>query len=152
MNTENILKVAAAIAEAPAERFIMGTFLTSVENSHCYTGTRASRTACGTAGCIAGWANLVKFRMVNNPKALTELPTGSFHSIGQHFLGLVGEQSNDLFLMNNLSISEFDELPGDARKAAAVNVLEHLVKTGKVDWRKAIEKTGHKLHCFQYLD
>jgi hypothetical protein len=92
---------------------------------------------CGTPACVAGWACFAaKTRMD---------PYDDYFQRGRAFLGLSYYQARDLFLMGSgqyAQIAAFDELSAPVRRDAAINVLQGLRDTNKVDWTSAIRKAG----------
>lgn len=106
MNVENIKKVRDLIAGLPPEQFSMN-----------YWGL--AHHPCGSVACIGGWAEAILLPDGNRTKHLPE------HVVCEA-LGLDPEQGGDLFY------------PGgnyyQASIPEAVQVLDHPLETGEVDW------------------
>lgn len=109
MNRENIQKVRDLIASLPAKRFDMGNPLTPHN--------------CGSAACIGGWANFVR-----DPS-----DRGASLEAAAEWLGLPNPKGlPPLFFPGEFTTEGFD--PYCATSAQAVQVLDHLLATGEVDW------------------
>lgn len=95
---------------------------------------------CNTAFCIAGWVNALKSVRVNSKMKIEDL-LFSNDEYAADWLGIDEDQAHALFYMEESAIDtmEFDELPDNIRKRAAIAVLEHLRDTGEVDWDRAVE-------------
>jgi hypothetical protein len=73
---------------------------------------------CGTAACIAGWANVIF-----HPRLIKTCSSTAAES-----LGLDNNQEIRLFLPHDFLESE------KYTRELAIRVLDHLIETGKVDW------------------
>jgi hypothetical protein len=100
---------------------------------------------CNTAFCIAGWVNALDAASLNKKARIDDL-LFSNDTFAADWLGLDEDRAHSLFYMEDGymkdgvgSTSDFDELPGEIRKRAAIAVLEYLRDTGEVDWDRAIE-------------
>lgn len=134
MNRVNVEKVLKAIKRARAERVIMNFISKPARKDN-------GRMSCGTAYCIAGWTCHV-----------SESPYGLCLVDARCILGLDARTASLLFTAaeygNNydsvrkkiIDLAEFDRLPAKVRKQAAINVLERLLKTGKVNWKLAVKE------------
>lgn len=114
MNRENIQKVRDHIAGLPAANFDMGDYGRS--------------EPCGTVACIAGWVDIVVGAHAE--------PTG-ISSNARDLLDLNSSQAFDLFwAKDHTRLDEFDNPVSrwEATPAQAVQVLDHLLATGEVDW------------------
>jgi hypothetical protein len=78
-------------------------------------------TDCGTAGCIGGWT-MALFQTGRNLHQTT--------SSAGRFLGLDEEQASALFFPEGTAA-------WNAPQEGAANVLDHLLRTGEVDWSQA---------------
>jgi hypothetical protein len=115
MNKENIKKLITFLKKLPDKKFNME--LTSND--------------CGTIGCIAGWAMALQ----ENGKSIPEHDEASkaFYTAGA-WLGLT--YANTQLLFNPFDEDYYERPPKNLSKAQAINVLTHLMKTGKVAWHK----------------
>lgn len=111
---------------------------------------------CGTACCFAGWANLLALAeagvdVKQNPvrKGLGFIEQFSNVERAARWLGLEPHSvgANQLFLMRepgdsygaaDRRVTAFSELPPAQRRRAGIELLEHLSRTGEVDWPRAI--------------
>lgn len=126
MNPTNIKRVRDVIAANDASRFDMMNW---PDPEH----TRAmAHQGCGTSACIGGWAEALVFS--DNPRA-AESDSGD--NPAREFMGLSGEEAEDLFFMDK---SRYQY--GSATQPAAILVLDHLLETGEVDWDWAIEEAN----------
>jgi len=74
---------------------------------------------CGTAACIAGWA-----------QALFDPDTPQDEDIAARLLGLNSTQASALFIPDSRGV---------LTRAQAVATLDHYLATGEIDWAKADE-------------
>jgi len=116
MNVELLRKVQKAITKEPG-RFRMSTW-----------GEVARGPACGTVGCIAGWAALLN--VTENPDEFRKHVDVMTQKNGRTALKLRSGQAERLFFLNAWP-SKFQELYiiGDSVKAA-VKRINHFIKTG----------------------
>lgn len=123
MNRKNIKKVRDVIAALPRKRFNMEYYAaihdTADECGDDIPAVQLTHT-CNTAGCIAGWT-VATFATRNSSRH-----TGQR---AKNLLGITEAQSHNLFAPPG-----YDE-PGRFSQAHAVRVLDHLLETGKVDWK-----------------
>jgi hypothetical protein len=146
MNVENIKAVIAAIQAAKPHRFMMALYtvdLTKVDSLANMAGMRLGE--CGTAGCIAGWCEMVRLGLTQDKDADKKIDEGDVAQNAADFLELASyKQERALFAMQgaNAEMRRFDQLPPVVRKSSAVNVLTGLIETGKVDWDGAIKKAA----------
>ncbi len=131
-----------------------------------------SPTLCGSAGCIAGWAYMAQaleggggqFKAVagfgfTNWKSGRQFDLAGAEdmwfgsSAGRIYLGMDEgddrEKSHALFHAYGLPggtdfFAVYDAEP-EEQKAAVLAVLDHLIETGEVDWRRAVERTIPRL-------
>ena len=106
MNRENIKKVRDHIAGLPSSQFGMRLWHTETE--------------CGTCCCIGGWTGAI---------LLDDLDADRWDAA--EALGLTDLASHRLFYPTAASCRRN---PWDATPPQAVRVLDHLLKTGEVDW------------------
>jgi len=123
MNEENIKRVIALISAAPEEMLDMTQY--------------SSKTLCGTAYCLAGWAlfdergepkhpeDSAPWSGLDNPDCMLAAANVRF--------GLSAGEGVDLFILFDRYDADVDTL-GRVTKATALSVLHHLLDTGKVDW------------------
>lgn len=157
MNVENIQKVIEAI-KADAKAFKMYNFVQNPAAPTDIYGAPMEWT-CGTAMCVAGWANLIRLEETGKSPKKVKRTTDGLNEFARQFsnedaarswLGLDMEQSDSLFYMRSDDEGygqgerervEFDELPDEVRAKAGVIVLENLIATGgEVDWGLAISR------------
>jgi len=121
MNRERIEKLRDFLRDdVPDERFDMSDYLvpSARSRSNPYQKTvGAALKSCGTAACIAGWAQY-----------LFEPRRRWSFEIGRDSLGLTDHEAKKLFLPIHL------ESLSDIPRARAVATLTHLLETGEVDW------------------
>lgn len=119
MNVENILKTAEVLrSPAAQDHFALNSWFENL------AGRRPAEaiTECGTTACIAGWVQII-FDPDNDDD------TGA-REVGQGILDLTDEQATALFL-------PFEDRFYRASPDDAADVLEHLAKTGVVNWAEA---------------
>ncbi len=106
---DRMIRLRDFLAILPEERFNMSS--TSVPDGPF---------DCGTPACIAGWAH-----------ALFKLKPGLeyYRDVGRH-LGLSRGDATDLF-----AAAQFPVVPRST--AQAVEVIDHYLATGKIDWSVA---------------
>lgn len=110
MNVENIKRVRDHIAVLPANKFDMQ-----------WIGNEPGR-GCGSACCIAGWANRV-------------LGLDGYTSAAGEAFGISEEAACALFWP---PVGPNDHPAWRATIPQAVRVLDLLVETGEVDWDRAL--------------
>lgn len=173
-NITNIDKVIAKIKNS-ANYFNMKDFSTNhSEYAHTPDGTldafntitsvQRGEQTCGSASCIAGWANFIQ--MTENGETIYQFDQLANTTEAQKWLGLNDYVADDLFRVSNFAqqndcenqtgiygITEFedgydnfddfsenlsdDDLPeiANVTRQHAIAVLEHLKRTGVTDWR-----------------
>ncbi len=157
LNIENINRVIEAI-KADGKAFKMLNFVQSESASAVKDNYGNPRQwDCGTAMCIAGWANLIRLEDAGNKPKLNTGGSDPYHNEfarqfanedrAAHWLGFDGSyEARPLFYMSyncwdgQHERNQFDALPDDVRSKAGIYVLEHLRDTGAIDWPAAIEK------------
>lgn len=122
MNVSNVTHIRNLIAGLPPERFYMADYAVDA-NFDPLRGTPAERlqNECGTAGCICGWVNAV-------------MPGGDREDLTNHgtaalILGLNRTDADELFYA-----LETPKVRTAITHADAVQVLDHLIEHGVVDW------------------
>lgn len=128
----NLRRVRDFIAGLPANKFLMCTFGAFAGDDWRAASSQEVKHGCGTAACIAGWANALL--STDDIPNLGERPFESACAL----LGLQRDDGEMLFWPWNLS-DDFDWVSEEATPAQAVRVLDHLIETGEVDWSKALE-------------
>ena len=113
MNKKNLKRVIALIEAAPAERTHMLTY--------------QSRSDCGTAYCIGGWAALDAISL--GDAGHDEIPV-----IASRHLGITWDEAAKLFVGKGT----------EAKKPQVLLTLKHLLNTGKIDWE--IKEIGQPKH------
>jgi hypothetical protein len=131
MNTARILEM-ADIIETGRETigFNMVTYGTDLANFEAFAADGSTTTACGTAGCIAGWTycRFGKGRAkVFNPRRALGAGEDRVFDAAAAALGLSGRAAEDLFLPVGVKW-----LAITPKVAAAA--LRRLAATGKVVW------------------
>ncbi len=124
MNRENLSTLIAALEKLPPERFDMSNWFSDPHTHDIRIAERnalgaTTPEACGTAGCIAGWYNIVRGADGWN---------GAFFESA--WLGLGRGGAHSLFEPDDVSERWCYPL------ARALDVLGHLRETGEVDWEK----------------
>lgn len=118
INLPNLTLLRTTIAAAPSDLCIM---------NHVN-----SKTLCGTAHCIAGWADTLW------PRERTTMR--SIH-LSTH-LGITEYAAVELMLpCDMMSLRSFDLADPSLRKAAMLHVLDNLPTDGRPKWREALEAT-----------
>lgn len=160
MNIENLKKVRDLIASRPAEGITMNDW-----------GYKLSENLCGTAGCIAGWTNVLIAmekgggKLVKDDYGRVAGWNGFADSEGAaDYLGLMEHEKSRLFRMSanddhvrlpsGLSFFEIairnNLLSHEDEKAAVLAVIDRAIETGDIDWYgvvngmypKAVEAVG----------
>lgn len=131
-NTENLAKVIKAIGSQKIRgqkyKFNMGEYV------HIDWDDIPNADWCETACCIGGtaWALM-------NPKMTPRETRDSFlddiHSLDKirNWLGLTSRESEDLFMAYGYNKTDFPAIT----PKEAINTLNHLNDTGKVNWSQA---------------
>ena len=149
MNIENIQKIVDMLKADDGSHFLMSEWvqwLPHVKEARIETVV-TEYVECGTACCIAGWANMI--RLGDKAK---ELRDHDFRSEVQdryearEWLGIDDDVATELFqpgawrtLNYQYEMDAIDRLPANQRRLAGIAVLENLIQTGEADWPKAIE-------------
>lgn len=121
INLPNLTRLRTTIAAAPSDLCIMGHV--------------NEETSCGTAHCIAGWADALWPR--------TRRTLRSIHLAT--YLGIREAAAVELMLpCDTMSLHAFDYADPDLRKAAMLRVLDDLPTSGWPNWREALEATFTK--------
>lgn len=104
--------------------FSMGTYVSGTTEQVADMSGRG----CGTVACIAGHAYLLA-RHFNVEKAMNEDPD-DIENIAAEYLGIDAENAAYLFydLPEGIDLNK-------VTSADAINTLNHLAKTGQVEWR-----------------
>jgi hypothetical protein len=106
----------------------------------------AGEHTCGTAACIAGYAALIAASegvVLAETEELPGLPVHDVQVLALSWLGIGREVGRALFTPNSAGVCELrihaDHVPNWYVVTAnhAIAVLEHLLATGEVDWRRA---------------
>lgn len=105
--------------------FNMGTFVGGMTPT---LGDRAGRN-CQTVACIAGHAFLLAMQF--NVEAAKDADAGDIESVAVEYLGIDEDQAPALFYDLPDHITNLDDVPA----AAAIDTLERLAETGRVEWR-----------------
>jgi hypothetical protein len=95
---------------------------------------RMDEWVCGTAACIGGWADLLMHHK-SEPDADFDSPVPV--SEISWWLGLTPNQKEELFypLTDNYRYTcGFPDQGAFITRDHAVRVIDHLIKTGEVDW------------------
>lgn len=111
----------------PAARFNMGNFSETVDGYDTDLSAYEVRHNCGTTACIAGWAEA----LFTNSNCI------SHDGEATRLLGLSHVAASLLFYANADNEDDGAETYWDATPQQAANVLDHLIRTGEVDWSKA---------------
>lgn len=93
-------------------------------------------THCGTAACIMGW---VGHTIAKENNTEMERSCDIDQEEAAEFLGIDDDQSSNLFYMFDSSLGFQDISFGDA-----ITTLEHLSKTGNVDFEAALGREGDR--------
>lgn len=116
----------------PAERFYIGNYVSvpTPDGRRGGDSTEALRD-CGTAACIAGWA---AYLFDGSPISCALPNTGETeaHEAAAELLGLNEDEAYALFIPIVLAGRW-----NDITNADAALVLDHLIRTGRVDWSVA---------------
>jgi hypothetical protein len=124
LNKENIRKLRGVIAGLPDKRFDMSVWVgRRLSNGQLFSIFGRSDELihdCGTAGCIGGWAEALMREAKSRRRS------------ARSWLGLTEAQEGSLFMPPGWNGDGF-------ARSQAVAVLDHLLKTGKVDWSVAGE-------------
>jgi hypothetical protein len=129
LNKENVRKVIEAIKNED-NFFNMVHFVIEGSMLENYSSEELGNPpACGTASCIGGWAVAIKLK--ESGEVVDYLSDEienkfTFEAAGE-WLGLNGTDSTSLFLGGHLNLDTIT-------RAETIEVLEHLVATGVVDW------------------
>lgn len=113
MNTENIKKLVSFLEDLDSSRFNMGYWVSDTEMGD--TGNYLDTNACNTAGCIAGWALVLKSNSaieIFDEYDIEEdmvLKDNQYHveeiiDIAGEWLGLTCKQAMQLFTFHNDSL------------------------------------------------
>ncbi len=149
VNVENINKLIKWLEQDleknNGEHFLMNRWVTDLT-----TGLTASRYEfCKTAFCLGGSCYiLAETEKGLTPKEINLAVTGEyFLEYGANYLGINKPEAYNLFYMHDCTIgtTTFDYLPQKKRLQAAINVLENLRDSGKVDWDEALASAGVEL-------
>lgn len=135
MNIENIDKVIAALREdmeKPESHFVMDDFVTYIDDDAVPIGERGAYKVCNTAMCIAGWANTI--RLEGRDFGKNFMCAVSDQAAAAEWLGLNGLDAEYLFFAAIVGTRAIDVIPAPDRHLIAIEVLEHLKRTGEVDW------------------
>lgn len=97
----------------PAERFHIGSVARPLD-----------REDCGTPACIAGWS-----------MAIWQRPYSVFGRVGAELFGLGADDAHLLFFPATVATCGLGY--SGVRPAHAAAVLDHLIRTGRVDWSVA---------------
>lgn len=140
MNKKNVKKVRdliACVTEKEPHRFNMAAFVGELvveDGERFFDGdTHNERTIseglkhnCNSCACIAGWAS-----------SLTEMGKDEdIEEAAARYMGLGYREAHDLFYPYGLDHSwEAHTGWGHVRPEQAIKVLDHLLETGKVDWK-----------------
>lgn len=118
----------------PRERFYIGNYVSTVlDDIKISAADTAVLHQCGTAACIAGWAaHLFSPESVNAVCGSEQDDWGEAHYFAAGALGLTDEEACQLFVPLDSATPWRDIAP---TQAAAV--IDHLLKTGEVDWSVA---------------
>lgn len=131
MNRDNILKVREHIlALEDQRRFNMNYFLSQIDQEGpSYYDPTVLLHNCGTCACLAGWtAGLLDDQLTDEQR-----DRNSIADRGRVLLGLDSSQADRLFHPYNLHPSWGDEWEAIPPRGA-VEVLDHLLETGEIDW------------------
>lgn len=130
-NIENVKRVRNLIAELPDEQFDYSVIL-------------SSEPECGTIGCIAGWCWVLNYEDRYGRRPNAKSVSGAFvHGINmmnepRNFLGLTTDAADELFIARRFRNDREEFLcPNDITREMALNTLDHLIETGRVDWASA---------------
>lgn len=87
-------------------------------------------SACGTTACLAGWANLIRLKMVGRvPRDSAEISTFWETDKAAEWMGITEAQAQRLFFQGGI-----DDLPHEQRKEKAIELLKTLRDTGDAHW------------------
>ncbi len=178
VNVGNIQKVIDRLTLDDGSHFIMQDFVQWIKPQPMgrysdQTTTRADKwIECGTAMCVAGWANLIRMTEEGvDYKAITDSEFRqafeSWHK-AREWLGIAGYgPAEDLFrcqIEDNVrfqleghtyivaGMDGFDRLPNATKRAAGIRVLEILRDTGEVDWQQALVDVGGTVEVYNDYD
>lgn len=116
MNKENVKILRDHLASLDEKHFDMGLWYHNDEDD-----------GCGTVACIAGWTDVIFW-----PQLLGIDRSENLEQRAQDALGLTEDEADQLFVPN---IYDLDWHFDDFTTRHAVKVLDHLLETGKVNWR-----------------
>lgn len=148
-NVENLRKLIDEIERDGAEHLRMVDYcMTLNDEGEVDDCNPREYHPCHTAFCLCGYANLIRLREsgfdpLNNPQEvfyaqfLSELKAALW-------LGIKDEDYEELFHMNEAKLdrTQFDMLPAELRRKAAVTHLEQIANGGKVNWDRAFGDVG----------
>lgn len=119
VNVANVLQVRDLILAHPDE-FNMSYYCWNPKTEE--EGTAQLGHSCGTVACIAGWSSYAA-------QKLTSVYEGEVLETTSEFLGLDMDATRALCLPD-----DDDDHIYSATPLQAANVLEHLARTGEVNW------------------
>ena len=160
-NNENINKLIDRLRQDDGTHFMMEGYVQHTPTARLLPDDDPERPRrhieCGTAYCLAGWANLLRMTEIgidyksvrasdDDPEAFIDQFSNA--DVAADWLGITTHQANRLFLMwnwescNMPDTEEFDRIDPATRRAAAIRVLEILRDTGEVNWAQACADAG----------
>lgn len=124
---ERLMRLRDFLAELPPEKFDMGDYIVPGDDDESdidiySVPIKQAVDVCGTAACIAGWA-----QVLFNPTESQD------EELARVALGLTEEEGQALFCPWTTEGSSVDRSE-DLTLTQAVRVIDHLLATGDVDW------------------
>lgn len=132
MNKERIKGVITQLSKIPDRKFNMGDWIKGTIPKVMGTPQQIAneKHACGTSACIAGWTTL----LYADEPVKGQLTSDKARDL----LDLTNLQAEQLFFAQDTNRKRVVPLATITRKQA-INVLNRLLLTGKVDWSKRDE-------------
>jgi len=93
-------------------------------------------TECGTARCIGGW--MMAAWPNHSLGMIANVLNNAYSPLCNPAIEFSASASLFYMYSSKWDVEEFDDLPAEWRQRAAINVLQRLLDTGKVDWDMAI--------------
>lgn len=150
INVANVRKIINWVKHDKAEHFRISNFVDYIdpdredvpEEYKEQNGLVTKYLECNTTFCIAGYANILRWEekgsSLDTVDDLYSIVTDQ--STAKNWMGIDDDTGHNLFFCvnNYLTREEFDDLGNDTKASIVIDVLEHLIETGHVDWNSPI--------------
>ena len=134
LNIERLTILRDHIAALDPSRFNMAVWSQSDLDALSTATLYQMQHNCGTAACIGGWAETLFVA-----KEPTDFIGAGSDTLTIEALGITAEQAEELFFPHyQLSEAGLDASYSQLTQRQAVEVLDHLIETGQVDWPRAV--------------